>query len=127
MRVLFATVGVLGLFLVGLSVFEIRIVREYRTKVHDVQYWLAAIDRKNVEQAKSRNMTFTGTSVAYQFGEEVDGLEQLERGWLACAFVGGAIFVLGVADIILERRRYLQKSSPNKSLQATAAAPASSD
>ena len=123
MRVLFSIVIILGLLLTGLSIFEIRVVSEYRSKVHDVQSWLAAWQQKQADEDRRKGITYTATSLAYQFGESVEGLDHLERGWLAVAGVGGALFTLGIAGVIIGRRASFQKSPPNTALEPTRGAP----
>jgi hypothetical protein len=127
MRVIFPTVILLGLLLTGLSIFELRLVIEYRSRVHDVQSWLAALDAKRMHDAEREHAVFTGDSLAYRFGEDVGGIDKIEKGWFAVAYGGGALFIIGVAGILVGSRASSQTSPPNKSLQATAAAPASCD
>jgi hypothetical protein len=126
MRIIFSIVAVLGLLLTGFSVFEIRIVGDYRAQVRDVQFVLSEESKKEVADAHRRGAVFTGQTFGDVLSPKLDGIDALERGWFVVASVGIVVFVAGVFGVIGSRPHF-QKLPPNNSLQATAAAPASCD
>jgi hypothetical protein len=128
MRVLFTIVAIIGLFLVGLAFFEVRTAWDCRFKVAEFQPKLDALEQKYVALvSKQTDVKYTGKSLAQQFAESAKVLDSLERDCSFVGWAGGALFILGTVGIIIGRRAGSQKSPPNKSLQATAAAPASCD
>lgn len=104
MRVLFSTIAVLGLLLAALSIFEIKVVREYLAELRDTQKGLSDWERREQEKANKMNMVITGNSIAYAFGRSVEELAPLERGWWVAFSLGGVLFVLGVTGFIIQRR-----------------------
>ena len=113
MRTLFSTITVLGFLLAVLSIFEIRVVREYQSKVRGVQDGLTDWEKREQAEAKRRGIVITGTSIAYMFGESIDRIDRLERGWLAAACISGGLIIAGGIGFIIERRSRLRQS-PSK-------------
>jgi di/tricarboxylate transporter len=109
MRILFSIVALLGLLLIGFSMFEIRAAIEYRSNVSEVQQLLTVLGQFNQDRARLAGGVFTGTSLAQEYGSRLDGVDRFERGWLIIAFVGTFVFFAGIAGFIIERRRYVQR------------------
>lgn len=93
MRIMFSTIVVLGLFLIGLSVFEIRIVSEYQSKAEYVQKYLADFDKSRVDEAKRKHSGYFIESLEYKFLEDTDGIKKIREAGCLLVFVE-ALFVL---------------------------------
>jgi len=104
MRILFSIIAVLGVLLTGLSVFEIRAMSDYRTRVEDVQLRLSYESEKEVAKITQKGGVFTGQTVNGYCCRKLQGIDALERGWFAAASVSVMIFFAGVAGIIAGRR-----------------------
>ena len=119
MRIVFILVGVSGLLLVGLSLFEVRVVLAYRNKLIPIQVELDALEQREKALDKQVGVTDTvtepGASLAQQLEKSVQGIDNLESGWLVAACVGGALFILGTAGTVIESRAGFPKSPPNQS------------
>ena len=107
MRIIFTIIAILGLFLTGYSVFEFQATSVYRSKVGEIQDALRTVDTLNVDKAKMRGATFTGTSLADQFGSRLDGIDAVQRSWLVVTFASVVVFLAGAAGIITTRRPHV--------------------
>ena len=126
MRVLFSIVIVLGLLLTSLSIFEVRVVSECRSKVNESFSMLQLLEQKQAGRDKQqgwRGWEPLSSSFVNAYGQSWKGLDDIERGWLAAACIGGVLFVLGIAGIVAGRRASFQKSPPNTALEPTPTAP----
>ena len=63
MRIIFSIVAVLGLFLVGFSVVEIRVANDYRARVIEIQHMIAAMDNDVEADAHRKGAVFTGQTL----------------------------------------------------------------
>ena len=107
MRIIFSIIAILGLFLTGFSVFEFQATNVYRSKVGEVQDALRAVDTLNTEKAKMVGATFTGTSLAGEYGSRLDGIGALQRSWLVVIFASAVVFLAGAAGVIVIRRQHV--------------------
>jgi hypothetical protein len=105
MRILFITVELLGLLLVGISAFEIYIASEYRSRVSYVQSVLAQEGSKEIAESNQKDDVFADTSCGDNLSQSLDGVEPLQRGWLVVMGVGAALFLVGIRSIIKIRKR----------------------
>ena len=107
MRALFIIVGVFGLFLTGLSVFEMRVVLEHRAKIHDVQTQLD--DRQQFliaeEMRKHIHYSYEVPLAGYELEDSLKTLDELERAWLTVASIGGVLLVLSIVGLNMVRRK----------------------
>ena len=118
MRILFSTVALLSIILAGLSVLEIREVRNERAILHR---FLSDIDKSKVASARAMHMSIETDSVEYMYFSSDNSLSTFESGWKAVLCVAGVLFAIGIAGIIIGLVG--GKVSPNKALQPTAAVP----
>jgi hypothetical protein len=100
MRMIFCIVTVLGLFVLGFSVFQIRAVRDYRDRVRGVQDALVAAGRREVAEAHRMGAVFTGQTWGDVLIPELDGIDKLQRGWFVVAFAGVATLAAGIGGFI---------------------------
>ena len=80
-------------------------------------------EKREQAEAKRRGIVITGTSIAYMFGESIDGIDRLERGWLAAACISGGLIIAGGIGFIIERRSRLRQSPSNLITGANAGGP----
>jgi hypothetical protein len=108
MRVCFIIVGVLGIFLICLPLFEVRAVRTYISKVNEVQAgiveWDKAVRAEDAERFKPQHVVFNGPTLDQEFGSRLEGADAFERGWFIVAFAGAVLLFVGVCGIIFCRK-----------------------
>jgi hypothetical protein len=107
MRIIFSIVAVMGLLMAGLSVFEIRVARDYSDRVRDVQSGLSAESEKEVADTHRRGAVFTGQTFGDVLSPKLDGVGTLERGWLVVIFASTVVFLAGSAGVIIARRPHV--------------------
>jgi hypothetical protein len=110
MRILFVTVELLGLLVVGISAFEIYIASEYGSRVSYVQSVLAQESSNEMADAHQKGDVSADTSRGDNLSQSLDGVEPFLNGWLVVMGVGTALFFVGVCGFIKIRKRYHVKS-----------------
>jgi len=100
MRAISITVILLGLILLGYSVFEIVKVRKYRSDVQEVGRRISELD----SLLTSPRVTRLQAPPTEEILAPLNALGQLERSWWAVAIIGGAVIAAGISAIVIERR-----------------------
>jgi hypothetical protein len=102
MRTHFTIVALLGLFMFGYSLRELRAVRQFQWEVRGVQ----ASFREWVSLTRDRHSVYTGTDPETIIAP-LNGIENHARAWCAVSALGAAVFVCGVSGVWLGRLQYV--------------------
>ena len=108
MRILFIIVGLVGLLLAGLVVFEIRAANDYGSKIQDVQSLLSAESKKEVADAHRRGAVFTGQTLGDVLSPQLDGFDTFRNGWFVVAVCSVTLLLVGTVGIFIERKMHAQ-------------------
>jgi hypothetical protein len=105
MRILFATVALLGLLLAGLSAFEVRQAKEYGFLASELHAAVVEIDRQQVateiKEHRYHFITQGGPTLEQEAAWLSDGMERLEGEWLAAGGAGLVLLLVGVRGLAI--------------------------